>query len=513
MDMILYMLAGLAIGALIGWLFGKSKTHNEWVRKNTESQQRYNELEKELVSYRATQSAQLSNTQQQLEAKLAELSAAQHALKENQRQLAESGALLAGAKADLGAANQFIQDKNKEAESLKEELRTLKGEFTAVSQRLATQAANNEALQEKLSTQKAEIEALNKKFNLEFENIANRILETKTEKFTELNKANLNLILEPLGKNITEFKTKVEEVYQKESEQRFSLGERVKELTELNRKISEEANNLTRALKSESKTQGGWGEMILESILERSGLVKNREYFMEYQLHDDQGNPLRSDSADKKMRPDAVIRYPDNRHVIIDSKVSLNAFIRSIDATDESTRITELNEHVTCVKKHIHTLSAKGYDDYSKSLDFVMMFIPSEPAYIAAMQADPELWNYAYDKRILLLSPTNLITSLKLIADLWKREYQNLNANEIAERGAKLYDKFVGFISNLQDVGDHLQKAQNKYGEAYKQLATGNDNLVTQATKLKDLGLKTKKSLPEELLNAANGQISSIDQG
>ncbi|HRO71759.1 MAG TPA: DNA recombination protein RmuC, partial [Chitinophagaceae bacterium] len=351
--------------------------------------------------------------------------------------------------------------------------------------------------QEKLNTQKQEIEALNKKFQLEFENIANRILESKTEKFTELNKTNLNQILEPLGKNITEFKTKVDEVYHKESRERFSLGERVKELAALNQQISQEAQNLTRALKSESKTQGGWGELILENILERSGLVKNREYFMEHQLHDEQGNALRSDGADKKMRPDAVIKYPDNRHVIIDSKVSLNAFTRSVDAVDDTARMNELNEHVASVKRHVQLLSSKGYDDYSKSLDFVMMFIPSEPAYIAALQADPELWNYAYDRRILLLSPTNLITSLKLIADLWKREYQNLNANEIAERGAKLYDKFVGFISNLQDVGDHLQKAQNKYREAYKQLSTGNDNLVAQATKLKDLGLKTKKSLPE----------------
>ena len=509
MDMILYLIAGLAAGALIGWLLGKSNGRAEWERKNGLIQQQYVELEKEFVSYRATQTAHLSNIQQQLQGKIAELIASQQLINDVQAQLADSGALLSGAKADLRAANQLLQDKHKEGEELKEELRSVKEELSTSSQGLATQTANNEALQEKLKTQKEDIEALNKKFNLEFENIANRILETKTEKFTELNKVNLKLILEPLGKNITEFKTKVEEVYQKESEQRFSLGERVKELTDLNRKISEEANNLTRALKSESKTQGGWGEMILENILERSGLVKNREYFMEHQLHDEQGNAMRSETEDKKMRPDAVIKYPDNRHVIIDSKVSLNAFTRCVDATDETTRMNELNEHVTCIKKHIHLLSMKGYDDYSKSLDFVMMFVPSEPAYIAALQADAELWNYAYDKRILLLSPTNLITSLKLIVDLWKREYQNQNANEIAERGAKLYDKFVGFVANLQDVGDHLQKAQNKYGEAYKQLATGNDNLVTQATKLKELGLKTKKTLPEELLNEANHQISS----
>ncbi len=512
MEIILYLIAGIAIGAFLGWLLGKSNSRTEWEQKKALAQQQYVDLEKELVSYRATQAAQQDNMQELLRAKTDELTTFQLTAKESQQQLTESGALLADARADLRAANQLIQDRHKTAETLKEELRSLKQEFTTVSQRLAIQTANNEALQEKLSTQKEQIDALNKKFNLEFENIANRILEAKTEKFTELNKANLNGILEPLGKNIAEFKTKVEEVYQKESQQRFSLGEKVRELAELNRKISEEAKNLTRALKSESKTQGGWGEMILENILERSGLTKNREYFMEHQLYDEHGDPLRSGSEDKKMRPDAVIKYPDNRHVIIDSKVSLNAFTRCVDAGDETSRMNELNEHVGSIKRHIQALSARGYDDYSKTLDFVMMFVPSEPAYIAALQADPELWNYAYDKRILLLSPTNLITSLKLIADLWKREYQNLHANEIADRGAKLYDKFVGFISNLQDVGDHLQKAQNKYGEAFKQLATGNDNLVTQATKLKELGLKTRKSLPEELLNTTNAQISSIDQ-
>lgn len=497
METILYVLAALAIGALIGWLLGKSNSRTEWEKKNVSIQQQHNTLEKELVSYRATHTAQLNNAQQQLQEKTVELVTSQQSIKELQAQLAESGNQLATANADLRAANQLIQDKQKQEIAGREELNTVKQELSVATQRLASEKANNEALQDKQKTQKEEIETLNKKFNLEFENIANRILETKTEKFTELNKANLKSILEPLGKNITEFKTKVEEVYQKESEQRFSLGERVKELSELNRKISEEAHNLTRALKSESKTQGGWGEMILENILERSGLVKDREYFMEYQLLDEQGNPLRSDSEDKKMRPDAVIKYPDNRQVIIDSKVSLNSFTRCVDATDDETRLQELADHVTCIKKHIQSLSAKGYDDYNKSLDFVMMFIPSEAAYIAALQADPELWNYAYDKRILLLSPTNLITSLKLIVDLWKREYQNLNANEIAERGAKLYDKFVGFVANLEAVGEHLQKAQNKYGEAHKQLTTGNDNLVTQATKLKDLGLKTKKSLPE----------------
>lgn len=388
-------------------------------------------------------------------------------------------------------------------QELKADIRLVKNELVEKNQNLAVSLADNKALTDKLTSQKGEIEALGKKFNTEFENIANKILDTKTEKFTELNKTNLKDILEPLGENLKEFKTKVEEVYDKESKERFSLGERVKELSALNQVISEDAKNLTKALKGEAKTQGNWGEMILENILERSGLVKNREYFLEHELLDPDGKPLKSDSEGKKMRPDAVIKYPDNRSVIIDSKVSLNAFTRLIATIDPEEQKKELAAHVAAVKGHIVGLSSKGYDDYDKALDFVMLFVPSEPAYIAALQSEPDLWNFAYDKRILLLSPTNLITSLKLIVDLWKREYQNKNAIDIADRGAKLYDKFVLFVENLDDVGKHLDKAKVKYDDAFKQLSTGNDNLVLQADKLKKLGLKTKKDLPQEVINSA----------
>ncbi|MFT6383482.1 MAG: DNA recombination protein RmuC [Bacteroidia bacterium] len=372
-------------------------------------------------------------------------------------------------------------------------------DYNSLNKQYATESANNKALGEKLETQKQEIEDLGKKFNVEFQNIANKILEEKTAKFTHVNKQSLEVILKPLAENIDKFKKQVEDSYNNESKERFSLGEQVKEMAKLNKIISDEARNLTTALKGESKTQGNWGEMILESILEKSGLRKNETYFTEHQLSDEEGNPLRSDSENKKMRPDVVIKYPDNRSVIIDSKVSLNAFTRYLSSSDKEEQERELQQHVTAIKTHIVSLSTKGYDDYDQALDFVMMFIPSEPAYIAAMQGDSNLWNYAYDKRILLMNPTNLITSLKLIVDLWKREYQNENAIEIANRGAKLYDKFVGFVKNLEDVGAHIDKAQGKYEDAYKQLSTGNDNLVLQATKLKDLGVKNKKDLPNEL--------------
>jgi len=503
MEIILYLIVAVIFGLIIGWLFAKSKTISSFQNEKDLAQQKYSELDREFSAYKATSKEQLQTANDNLTSKQNDIIGLKETARTDEAELSSLNKQLATATADLRAANQTIVDKNQDLETVREELKDTKNNFSKSTQALATANANNEALNEKLQTQKVEMEELGKKFNTEFENIANKILDTKSEKFTELNKTNLKTLLEPLGKNITEFKTKVEEVYDKESKERFSLGERVKELTQLNQVISEDARNLTKALKGEAKTQGRWGEMILESILERSGLVKDREYFMEHELLDANGNPLRSDSEGKKMRPDAVIKYPDNRNVIIDSKVSLNAFTRLIASIDAEEQKLELQAHVAAIKGHINSLSSKGYDDYDKSLDFVMLFIPSEPAYIAALQFDPDLWNFAYDKRILLLSPTNLITSLKLIVDLWKREYQNQNAIEIAERGAKLYDKFVGFVSNLDDVGEHLDKAQGKYAEAYKQLSTGNDNLVLQATKLKSLGLKTKKELPKEIANIA----------
>lgn len=375
-------------------------------------------------------------------------------------------------------------------------LNDLKAEFAKVS-------AENTFLR----AQKEETKRIQEEGKLQFENLANKILEEKTEKFTHLNQTNLKNILDPFQERITDLKNKVNEVYEKENKERFSLGEKVKELSLLNQQISEDAKKLTRALKGESKTQGNWGEMILESILEKSGLVKGREYFLEHELKDEDNKALFSEFSGKKMRPDAVVKYPDERNVIIDSKVSLTAFTELVDEIDSDIYQIKVNQHLSSIKTHISQLSQKAYDDYGKSLDFVMMFIPSEPAYIAAMQADQNLWNFAYEKRILLLNPSNLITSLKLIADLWKREYQNRNSMEIAERGAKLYDKFAGFIENLEKVGKNIDQAKNVYNDAFKQLSTGNDNLISQTQKLKSLGIKNKKELPQSLINGINEDL------
>lgn len=396
--------------------------------------------------------------------------------------------------------SQFAEQKQLHAKQITQ-IESLTSEKQHIFAKNAELSARNASIQESLDNQKEEITKIQEKSKLQFENLANKILEEKTEKFTTLNQNNLKNILEPFQEKITDLKNRVNEAYEKENKERFSLAEKVKELAELNQQISEDAKKLTRALKGESKTQGNWGEMILESILEKSGLVKGREYFLEHELRDEDNKALFSEFSGKKMRPDAVIKYPDERNVIIDSKVSLTAFTELVDETDPDVYAMKLNQHLGSIKNHILQLSQKAYDDYGKSLDFVMMFIPSEPAYIAAMQADQNLWNFAYEKRILLLNPSNLITSLKLIADLWKREYQNRNSMEIADRGAKLYDKFVGFVDNLEKVGKNIDQAKNVYNDAYKQLFTGNDNLVIQTQKLKSLGIKNKKDLPQSLID------------
>ena len=411
----------------------------------------------------------------------------------------------------ISAENTFLQTQFDEQKLLNQKQNTqielILNEKQHLYAKNSELTAQNEGLQKSLETQKEEIKKIQEEGKLQFENLANKILEEKTEKFTTVNQNNLKNILEPFQEKINDLKNKVNEAYEKENKERFSLAEKVKELALLNQQISEDAKKLTKALKGESKTQGNWGEMILESILEKSGLVKGREYFLEHELRDEDNKALFSEFSGKKMRPDAVVKYPDERNVIIDSKVSLTAFTELVDETDSDIYQIKVNQHLSSIKTHISQLSQKAYDDYGKSLDFVMMFIPSEPAYIAAMQADQNLWNFAYEKRILLLNPSNLITSLKLIADLWKREYQNRNSMEIADRGAKLYDKFAGFVENLEKVGKNLDQAKNVYTDAFKQLSTGNDNLIAQTQKLKSLGIKNKKELPQSLINGINSDL------
>ncbi|MFV0329795.1 MAG: DNA recombination protein RmuC [Dysgonomonas sp.] len=350
--------------------------------------------------------------------------------------------------------------------------------------------------EDQLRIQQMELTNTRDQLNKDFQVLANQILEEKTSKFTDANRLNMESILKPLNEKLAEFKSKVEETYDKESKQRFSLEERIKELVALNNQISEDASNLTKALKGSNKIQGNWGEMILESILEKSGLKKGTEYFAQEFITNDKGERIQN-HHNKYMQPDVIIVYPGGRKIIIDSKVSLTAYVKYVEADEEKDKQVAEKEHIISVRQHIDELSNKSYQDYVESLDFVMMFIPNEPAYILAMQLDSTLWDYAYRKRILLINPTNLVASLKVVADLWKRENQSRNAQEIARRGAILYEKFVRFVETLQEVGRNIEKAQGSYNKAFSQLKDGNGNLIRQAEMLKELGVKSPKELLE----------------
>lgn len=394
---------------------------------------------------------------------------------------------------------QQINDLKTENEKLKDENSRLKQKELEFVQSKALLEASLSTKEELLSLQQGEISNVREQFNKDFQLLANRILEEKTSKFTDINRLNMESILKPLNEKLSEFKVKVEETYDKESKQRFSLEERIRELVSLNHQISEDANNLTKALKGNSKIQGNWGEMILESILEKSGLKKGEEYFTQEILTNEKGERILNDE-NKALQPDVVIVYPGGRKIIVDSKVSLNGYVKYVESETDQERLLAEKEHILSVKKHIDELSSKSYQDYIDSLDFVMMFVPNEPAYILAMQLDSSIWDYAYRKRILLISPTNLIASLKVVADLWKREYQSRNAQEIARRGSILYDKFVGFVETLQDVGKNMERTQRSYDKALMQLRDGNGNLIRQAEMLKDLGVKSQKDLPDSNL-------------
>jgi len=329
-----------------------------------------------------------------------------------------------------------------------------------------------------------------------FRSLANEILEEKSARFTEENKINIGQILDPLKIRIQEFQGKVEQVYIQETIDRTALSDQVKQLVALNQQLSQDATNLTQALKGSNKAQGNWGEMILERVLEDSGLRKDSEYLI---------RPTYTKEDGTRAQPDAVILLPENRNLVVDSKMSLVAYEEYTTAENDTDRAAAIQRHVASFRAHINELASSNYQglDAVRSLDFVIMFVPIEPAFIIALASDTRLWQEAWKKNVLLVSPSMFLFVVRTVANLWRQELQKRSIQDIVRRGAELYDKLVGFVDDLQKVGERLVQAKDSYDTAYAKLFTGRGNVIRQAEMLKGLGVKPTKSLPAQLVEAA----------
>lgn len=403
-------------------------------------------------------------------------------------------------KSELSAANARLEgaiENHKEQKIQIEKLAAQKDELLSTNSQLL---AENENLTIKLKEHKLEVEALQQKFTTEFENIANKLLKQNSSEFAEANQKRLDEILSPLKENIKSFEQKVDDKYEKELKERSALMVEIKTLSELNQQMRLDAQSLTKALKGDSKTQGNWGELILEKILESSGLTKGEEYHTEdYYTNQDGGGS----------RLDVIIKLPDDKQIIIDSKVSITAYTNYIDANDEAEKELQIKAHLVSVKSHIDTLSKKDYSQIPglNTPDFVLMFMPSEPSFSFTLQNDNNIYNYAWDRKIVIVSPTTLLATLKTVASVWKQERQTKNALEIARQSGALYDKFVGFIEDLEKIQKGLTTSQEAYNGAVNKLKTGSGNLIGRAEKIRTLGAKTSKQIDAIYFDENDNQI------
>ncbi len=401
-------------------------------------------------------------------------------------------------KFELEKTKSVFEDRNqslqKEKEELIQQIQLLRSENSIQSQQLARAEADFSNLQEKLEFQKKEMENLQQKFTSEFESIAAKILKQNTTDFSAANQKNISDLLSPLKEKIQVFEKKVEDTYEKGLKDQTDLKAELKKLHDLNLKISDEANNLTKALKGDVKKQGNWGEMILERILERSGLTEGREYRKQESVLSENG---------QRFQPDVVIHLPDQKHIVVDSKVSLLAYERLVNAENEKDRPAFVKEHLQSVRSHIKILSEKHYQHSPNfnSPDFVLLFIPIESSFSIAIQEDQELFLYAWDNKVVLVSPSTLLATLRTISSIWQQENQTRNAIEIARQSGALYDKFVAFIADMESIGKSLDSTRKTYDQAASKLYSGTGNLVKRAENIRKLGAKTSKELPPELLN------------
>ncbi|RKR81132.1 DNA recombination protein RmuC [Mucilaginibacter gracilis] len=420
----------------------------------------------------------------------------------NQNQLiAENNELkLKVARTEERAAN-MAAERDNTAQALHSERLRLEAGLAALNEQLLTEKNFNAKTQEALNAQRQRLveqevylQQVQAKFKHEFENMASKLLDDKSAKFTEHNRTNLDIILNPFKDKLKDFEDKVDKVYKMEAEERNVLRGVIGTLMDLNKQISEEAQNLTKALKGDNKKAGNWGEVILERVLERSGLVKDQEYRIQASMQTTDGN---------RYQPDVVIDLPDEKHLVIDAKVSLVAYERLVNCETEDDRKLFARAHIESIKSHINSLSSKRYHDLYQinSPDFVLLFVPIESSFSIAVQLDGELFNYAWDKRVVIVSPSTLLATLRTIASIWKQERQNRNVLEIARLSGEMYDKFHGFIVDMEGIGNSIRSTQVNYDKALNKLSTGRGNLTVTADKIKRLGAKADKQIDQKYLN------------
>lgn len=397
-------------------------------------------------------------------------------------------------KYEIRANEQMDASHRDERERWKDELEALRKEYLESEKALEKSRAFYHSQEEKIVEQKQEIEEIRQRFNLEFERLANKILEEKTQRFTETNTKSIDHILNPLKEKIKTFEEKVDKVYQAEAAERNSLKGVVQQLMEQSLRIKDEANNLTRALKGDSKRQGNWGEVILERVLERSGLTKDQEYRLQASMADEEG---------RRLQPDAIIDLPDNKHLVVDAKVSLVAYEQWVNAENDIEREAFAKQHILSIENHVKGLSAKNYQDLYQinSPDFVLLFMPIESAFSMSISNKSDLFSDAWDRRVVIVSPSTLLATLRTIASIWKQERQTQNVMEIANEAGALYDKFVGFMQDMDKVGDQLNRALRAHEDATRKLGVGPGNVIRKVENLKKLGARAGKQIDEKYLD------------
>ena len=472
MFMMLAIAGSLAIGIVIAWLFLRVRS----VRLT----ERLHARDSELSQVRAANETLTVDTDQ-LRKQLQEACTAQSS--------AEAVCLTLRTEADLR----------------KQELCRLQTDFTELRSKLADSEARRDEETKALDEKVELLTHAREEFRSQFQNLANEILEDKSRRFTEHNQLTLNSLLKPLSDQIVEFKKRVEETYEKESQQRVSLRDSIENLHGLNQKLNEDALNLTNALKGQSKTLGNWGEFILEEILEKAGLIKDREYSIRETLIAEDG---------RRSQPDVLVTLPEERHLVIDSKINLSAYLKHSSSDSEAESELELKSHIAAIRRHIKELDLRSYQDHYqlKTLDFVLMFIPLEPAFITAVRRDSTLFDDAFAKRIVIVCPSTLLATMRTVRNIWRQEDQKRNVLEIAKQSGALYDKFVGFVEDLNQIGVKLRQTQDAYDAAHNKLTSGKGNLINRAEQVLKLGAKASKRLPLSLFDSKSEHESLLEQ-